>query len=271
MEQPNAHHDVSEGSSRLKPTAVLHVLFEYSGFLIAGAIAALLWANLDNASYSDFIHYEPFPTIWKVDIHFLVADLLMAMFFAIAAKEVWESCLPGGALSEPRRAATPLLATLGGIVGPAGVYLAGAATVGQLDALGRGWAIPCATDIAFCYLVARFIFGKGHPAISFLLLLAIADDAAGLAILAIAYPQEEVNLIWLLLTVAAVVVGVGFRWAGLQSFWWYILIPGAISWWSLDQAGLPTPTATSASSPRRSGSGRTPSTNSRRGGSGPSR
>ncbi len=64
--------------------------------------------------------------------------------------------------------------------------------------------MPCATDIAFSYLVARLIFGPGHPAIAFLLLLAIADDAAGLAILAIVYPQAPLQPAWLLLTVTAI-------------------------------------------------------------------
>ena len=39
-----------------------------------------------------------------------------------------------------------------------------------------------ARDIAFTYMLARLIFGPSHPAIAFLLLLAIADDAAGLAV-----------------------------------------------------------------------------------------
>ncbi len=110
-------------------------------------------------------------------VHFVINDILMALFFAIAGKEVWESMLPGGALSNPRKAATPLLATLGGIVGPAGLYILGAVLVGQSGwfgqggDLGRGWAVPCATDIAFSYLVARIVFGNGHPAIAFLLLL----------------------------------------------------------------------------------------------------
>ena len=58
-----------------------------------------------------------------------------------------------------------------------------------------GWAIPCATDIAFSYLVARVIFGATHPAIPFLLLLAIADDALGLAILAVFYPSGTLRLL----------------------------------------------------------------------------
>jgi NhaA family Na+:H+ antiporter len=65
------------------------------------------------------------------------------------------------------------------MAGPALIYIGLALTLSRPD-LVRGWAILCATDIAFRYLVARFIFGAKHPAIPFLLLLAIADDALGL-------------------------------------------------------------------------------------------
>lgn len=269
-------------------------LFENSIFLIAGAIAALAWANVDNASYQHFISFdlaqvftsedhaathvddagsaESSPQSDTVDegpdtehpdtehenteheskegesaesheghhgftIHFLINDFLMALFFAIAGKEVWESLLPGGALSNPRKAATPLLATFGGIAGPALIYLGGAYMFGRTADLGRGWAIPCATDIAFSYLVARIIFGVGHPAIAFLLLLAIADDAAGLIILAVAY-SSDVQPVWLLLTLGAVAIGIIFRKARLQSFWWYLLIPGLLSWISFYFAGI---------------------------------
>ena len=129
----------------------------------------------------------------EFSIYFLVNDLLMAFFFAIAGSEVWEALLPGGALSNPKKAATPLLATVGGLAGPAAIYIAGCYALGRGD-ITNGWAIPCATDIAFSYLVARFIFGQGHPAIAFLLLLAIADDAAGLVILAIFYPSGKLPL-----------------------------------------------------------------------------
>lgn len=170
---------------------------------------------------------------------FLVNDILMALFFAIAGKEVWEALLPGGALSNPRKAATPLLATLGGIVGPVAVYCTGVLMFADWSELGNGWAVPCATDIAFSYLVARIIFGAGHPAIAFLLLLAIADDAAGLIILAVFYPTGELQLSWLLLSVGAVALGFVFQKAlRLTSFWWYLLIPGTMSWISFYFAGI---------------------------------
>jgi NhaA family Na+:H+ antiporter len=162
----------------------------------------------------------------------------MALFFGIAGKEVWEALLPGGPLSNPKKAATPLIATVGGIVVPAGVYLLGAAMVGEMAGLGRGWAIPCATDIAFSYMVARFIFGAGHAAIPFLLLLAIADDAIGLLIIAVAYPQGEIQPVYLLLSVTAVGLAFVMRQLRWYSFWPYLLIAGGLSWLGFALSGL---------------------------------
>ena len=249
---------------------IVRFLFDNSLFLIGGAVVALVWANVDIASYRAFVYLDVSQFVRPADaghadpgqhtanavhpeasseghgltLHFIVNDILMALFFAMAAKEVWESMLPGGALSNPRRAATPLLATVGGLVGPAVLYILGTLLIGQsgwfgqAGDLGRGWAVPCATDIAFSFLVARLIFGPGHPAIAFLLLLAIADDAAGLIILAVAYPQALVRPVWLLLAVAAVVVALLLRRQRLRSFWWYLLIPGTLSWCSFHFAGI---------------------------------
>jgi len=172
-----------------------------------------------------------------ITVHFLVSDVLMALFFAIAVKEVWESMLPGGSLNKPRQAATPLLATVGGVLGPAVVYLVGCYLF-KSEEMARGWAIPCATDIAFSYLIARVIFGGNHPAIAFLLLLAIADDACGLAILAIFYPKDAIDPRWLMLTVTAMGIAWAMRRGRLHSHWWYIGIPGVLSWFSFYYANI---------------------------------
>ena len=129
----------------------------------------------------------------------------MAFFFAIAAKEVWEAIILKDGSLRGKKAATPLVATAGGMFGPIAVYLGLAAFLGSdtYNAVQNGWAIPTATDIAFSYLVGRIVFGAGHPAVRFLLLLAIADDAAGLIILAIFYPSGELAPEWLLVSFAA--------------------------------------------------------------------
>jgi Na+:H+ antiporter, NhaA family len=173
-----------------------------------------------------------------ITIHFLINDILMALFFAIAAGEVWEALLPGGSLSNPRKAATPLIATLGGILGPAVLYILATMYMGTTELYGDGWAIPCATDIAFSYLVARMIFGGSHPAIAFLLLLAIADDAIGLLILAVFYPSKPIEPGWFLLTLTAMLICYIFRKKKVHSFWAYLLIPGVLCWLSFDLGGI---------------------------------
>ncbi len=260
------HDSPPSGKPDSKPRRVVRkaarLLFENSLFLIAGAVAALIWANVDHESYEHFIHMsvhwgedegqpsaptqgdeatiEPAEESHDFTLHVLVNDVLMALFFAIAGKEVWESMLPGGSLSNVRKASMPLIATVGGVVGPVAVYLVWMTLADGWDsALKRGWAVPTATDIAFCYLVARLIFGAGHPAIAFLLLLAIADDAIGLVIIAVAYPKGAVVLWWLALSAGGVVLGFIFhRVLKLVDWRWYVLGPGVMSWLGFYLANL---------------------------------
>jgi Na+:H+ antiporter, NhaA family len=214
----------------------IRFLLENSLFLIGGTAMALIYANLDHHGYHDLVHAE---AAKHISLHFIVNDVLMCFFFALAAKEIWEALLPGGALSSPKKAATPLLATAGGIIGPAGLYVLGALYFDAND-LVRGWAIPCATDIAFSYLVARLIFGKGHPAIPFLLLLAIADDAAGLIILAVAYPTGEMNLyLFFGCVVGALLFNVlVLRRINAQNFWLYLIVAAPLSWYGFYKGGI---------------------------------
>src|SRR5699024_1541828 len=123
-----------------------------------------------------------FDRTFVVTPHWLVNDIFMVFFFGIAAVEIVEAMLPGGALNPPSKAVNPLFGTLGGVLGPVAVYFALSYMIGgdQTEAINKGWGIPTATDIALAWLVARVVFGESHPAVNFLLLLAVADDAIGL-------------------------------------------------------------------------------------------
>jgi NhaA family Na+:H+ antiporter len=201
---------------------------DHSLLLLVGAVAALIWANSDLASYQRFVHAS----------HFAVNDIGMAFFFALAVKEVVEATAPGGALHSPKRAAMPLLAAVGGMVGPALIFVSLVVATERPDLL-PGWAIPCATDIAFSYLIARLIFGAKHPAIPFLLLLAIADDAIGLAILAVFYPTGPLRLVeFAVLLSVAVGIAAVLRGQKRGSFWPYVLGAGAVSWLAFFRGGL---------------------------------
>lgn len=263
---------------------VWNYISNYSLLLILGALLALGWANTYADSYRYFIEYPLWFNSWigvdihhwtlalgdaarnmelgdvekVVTVHYLVNDILMAFFFAIAAKEVWEAVILKNGSLRGRKAATPLIATAGGMMGPVVVYLGIALLLGSdtFNAVHHGWAIPTATDIAFSYLIGRIVFGAGHPAVRFLLLLAIADDAGGLIILAIFYPSGELAPAWLLLSFGtALAVYFLFNWlpgwldrnneARPNETWvrrylgpWPYAVAGVISWFGFAQSGI---------------------------------
>mmetsp|Transcript_1990 Transcript_1990/g.1797 ORF Transcript_1990/g.1797 Transcript_1990/m.1797 type:complete len:101 (-) Transcript_1990:549-851(-) len=69
----------------------------------------------------------------------------------------------------------------------------------DLSAVLKGWGIVVSTDISIAWLVASFVFGGGHAAIRFILLLAVADDMGGMLVIAIFYPSaHEPQYIYLL-------------------------------------------------------------------------
>ena len=173
----------------------LNILQEFSLPLIFGVIAALIAANVDYHAYHvvvDYVFGEGAEILGHpITAHFLINDIFMVFFFGIAAKEITEACLPGGDLNPPSKAINPLLGTLGGVFGPVGTYFLMLHLLydghADFDAVANGWGVPTATDIALAWLVARVVFGAKHPAVNFLLLLAVADDAIGLGIIAVFY------------------------------------------------------------------------------------
>ena len=199
-----------------------------SGLLVSGTVLALVWANINRESYEAVAHA----------LHFAVNDIGMAFFFAMAAKEVVEATAPGGALHSLRRSAVPLVGAIGGMAGPAAAYIALALVFDRPD-LTQGWAIPVATDIAFSYLVARIIFGAKHPGVPFLLLLAIADDAFGLMILAVFYPSGDLRLgTFAIVLGAAMVLARWLRNRRTLNFWPYVVGAGTVSWLAFYWGGL---------------------------------
>jgi len=196
--------------------------------LLVGTVVASGWANLDLTSYERLAH----------PLHFWINDVGMAFFFALAAKEVFEATLSGGALASLAHSIGPLVAAVGGMLVPATIYITLALAVGP-PVLIRGWAIPCATDIAFSAMIARAIFPTGHPAIPFLLLLAIADDALGLIILAVFYPSGPLSILSLVVIMTvALLAAYWLKSRGVGSFWIYAVGPGSLSWVALYVGGF---------------------------------
>ena len=226
-----------------------NIFQEFSIPLIIGVLAGLATANIDPGFYEKVVEYHPLGDYAKVlghslTVHFLINGMFMVFFFGIAAKEITDSVLPGGALNPPNKAVNPLMATIGGILGPVGVYfLLTTIFYGGTDnfsEVANGWGIPTATDIALAWLVARVVFGSHHSAVNFLLLLAVADDAIGLGIIAVFYPDPHhpVEPVWLLLTLGGVAAAYGLRRMQVGLWPLYVLIGGGLSWSGLALSGV---------------------------------
>merc|ERR1719230_2475833 len=72
----------------------------------------------------------------------------------------------------------------------------------------HGWGVPTATDISLAWMFAVMLFGAGHPAINYLLRLAVVDDALGMVIIAVAYkdPNKPLRPMYMTLVVASILV-----------------------------------------------------------------
>src|SRR5688572_6261882 len=196
--------------------------------MVSGAVLALVWANFDLAGYERFTH----------PLHFAVNDIAMVFFFGRATKEIIVATAPGGALHSLRRAAVPVVAAVGGMIGPAVLFVAMSTAAGRPD-VRRAWGIRCATDIAFSYMVARLLFPATSPAIPFLLLLAIADDALGPILLAVFYPSAPLRPIPVIALVGFACLFAWFlRRRRTRNFWPYVLGARTLSWFGFYLGGL---------------------------------
>ncbi len=238
----------------------VNLLQEFSIPLIAGVFVALAAANLAPEAYQYWFGAGHDADHWELPghlsifghhltINFLVNDIFMVFFFGIAAKEIAEACLPGGSLNPFRKALNPLFATMGGVFGPVAVFFGAAYFAFQAgmfpdsftwSEVSKGWGIPTATDIALAWLIARTVFGKGHPAINFLLLLAVADDALGLGIIAIFYgdPANPAEPVWLGLVALGMAIAFAMRRMNVNKWQPYIFIAGPVAWCGLILAHL---------------------------------
>ncbi len=116
-----------------------------------------------------------------------VRDGLMPVFFLVVGLEVKFEVLRGE-FSSPRRLAVPIMAAVGGMAGPALVYLAMNHGAGGAP---RGWPIPTPTDVAFA-LAALAVFARRLPQSLrlFLLTLAVADDLGAVVLIGVLFSGE---------------------------------------------------------------------------------
>lgn len=200
--------------------------------LLAAAVVAIAWANSPwNEGYvALFEEMRLLLSFGPIEIdetfgHF-INDGLMVIFFFVVGLEIKREMVQGD-LADPRSAALPAMAALGGMVIPALIYVIVTAGLGG-DAL-RGWGIPMATDIAFAVGLVSLLGRRVPPGGKlFLLALAIADDIGAIVVIALFYTGDT-QLGWLGAAVAGLVVVWVAQRVGIRSYVFYI--PAAVVVW----------------------------------------
>ncbi|GAA2114256.1 Na+/H+ antiporter NhaA [Nocardioides bigeumensis] len=201
--------------------------------LLAATLIAMTWANSPWADGYDALReleIGPETLHLHLSLETWAADGLLAIFFFVVGLELKREFVAGD-LRDPRRAALPIAAAIGGMAAPALIFVG--FNVGGGDAL-RGWAIPTATDIAFAVAVLAVISTHLPSALrTFLLTLAVVDDLLAITIIAVFYTSELDVL--LLLAAFAPIVAFGALVHFRIRAWW-LLLPLAFAAWTLMHA-----------------------------------
>jgi len=204
--------------------------------LLLGTAVALVWANITTDGYEDFWHngltlgFGDFSI--SEDLRHWVNDGLMTLFFFVVGLEIKRE-LVCGELRDPKAAALPAIAALGGMVVPALVFLA---ITSGTDA-SKGWGIPMATDIAFAVGVVTLLGSRvPSPLKLFLLTLAIVDDIGAIVVIALFY-GDDLEPRWLLGALIAVFTVVVLQRARVSSPLAYVL-PGVVLWVCVLESGV---------------------------------
>ncbi|MEI4270223.1 Na+/H+ antiporter NhaA [Klenkia sp. LSe6-5] len=204
--------------------------------LIIGAAVALVWAN---TPWADFYEGLRDTVVGPASLHLdlslgtWAADGLLAIFFFVAGLELKREFVAGD-LRDPRKAALPVAAAVGGMAVPAIIYTV--INLGSEDGL-TGWAIPTATDIAFALAVLAVISTHLPAALrTFLLTLAIVDDLLAITIIAIFY-TSSLSLGPLALALVPLAL-FGFCVQKRIRSWWILLPLAAVTWVLVHESGV---------------------------------
>jgi Na+:H+ antiporter, NhaA family len=205
--------------------------------LVVCTFIALMAANSQWADlYHDFWHTEIAFAIGAFELsHSLghwITDGLMTIFFFVVGLEIKREIV-AGELREPRKAALPAIAAVGGMIFPAGIFLA--VQWGQPGA--AGWGVPIATDIAFVVALIAVLGTRVPPGLKIMILsLAIADDIGAVIVIAFFY-TEEISLFALGMGMIGFVITFALNRIGVRRVPVYVFV-GVCIWFAFLQSGV---------------------------------
>ncbi|MEJ8802389.1 Na+/H+ antiporter NhaA [Pontibacter sp. H249] len=181
----------------------------FSGILLMFiTLVALAWANSPwSESYIDTWNTVLTIQLGEFGISkaaiLWINDGLMAIFFFVVGLEIKRETMIGE-LSSFRSAAFPVMAAIGGMVVPAGIFV----LLNQGQPSFDGWGIPMATDIAFAIGILSLLGNRVPLSLKlFLVAYAIVDDIGAVLVIALFYTSELSLLsLWIALLVFGILL-----------------------------------------------------------------
>lgn len=190
-----------------------------------------LWQNTVSISIGNFNFFSHGGH--PMSVMDVINDFLMAIFFLSVGLEIKREILVGE-LSSMKKALLPIIGACGGMIVPVLLFWL---FCPNDAAMMRGLAIPMATDIAFSLGVLSVFKTRVPIGLKvFLAALAVADDLGGIIVIALFY-SSHINVTFIILTIAAVLVlllGNRFK---VRAKVFYITV-GLVLWYFMLQSGI---------------------------------
>src|SRR5438093_427394 len=204
--------------------------------LLAAAVAALVWVNIDASSYDSLWRTKLSIDLGGAEIaldlrHWVNSGLMTFFFFVVGLEARREFGL--GELRERRRFALPLLASIGGMTAAVAIYLA--FNAGRSSA--HGWGIAMSTDTAFVLGLLALVGPRFPDRLrAFMVTVAVVDDVVALVVIATVY-TDRLTVSWLLAALGIFAAGLVVRAARIHVGLVYLLL-GAAVWVALLESGV---------------------------------
>jgi NhaA family Na+:H+ antiporter len=204
--------------------------------LLATLLAVALTNSAPGLAFQEFWHLELGLTLgdaaFRMSLQHWVTDGLLTVFFLVVGLEIKREFTVGH-LASRRAAALPVAAAIGGMVVPAGLYIA----MIPEGPWAHGWGVPMATDTAFAVALI-VMMGRRVPIELriFLTAAAIVDDIGAILVIA-AFYAGDLHLGYLAAAVAIAAALALLSRAHVYSLSPYMLL-GVVLWACVHAGGL---------------------------------
>lgn len=198
--------------------------------LIAATIVSLI---ISNSRFGEaYMSFFTFPIIGEFNIHLIINDFLMAIFFLFVGLEIKHEILYGR-LSSIKKASFPIIAAIGGVLLPAIIFT----LINLGTPFSDGIGIPISTDIAFAIGIFMILEHKLNPLLKiFLLSLAVVDDLISILVIGVLY-SSHINVWCILIAIIILIILFAMSKNKVDHIAAYMLV-GLVLWFFIFYSGV---------------------------------